>query len=189
MRLLRSEPSSQKKRCTETVYVRYKAELQSLEHRLTLMKEDIRDIGEAAKDVRDAQSDQDNISLQTNEFSRDDDIIARRSGRDAARLDEKVRLNSPLFMAKMLEELCVTYLELDNLLLKKPANKRNDLEPAWREGEGRDGTGEWGFEVHRSTLEKLTSMLGIGMQNDINDIFFIAQAPIRRFSRLHHMHR
>ena len=189
MRLLRREPSSQKKRCTETVYVRYKAELQALEHRLTLMKEDIRDIGEAAKDVRDAQSDQDNISLQTNEFSRDDDIIARRSGRDAARLDEKVRLNSPLFMAKMLEELCVTYLELDNLLLKKPANKRNDLEPAWREGEGRDGTGEWGFEVQRSALERLTSMLGIGMQNDINDIFFIAQAPIRRFSRLHHMHR
>ena len=137
------------------------------------MKEDIRDIGEAAKDVRDAQGDQDNISLQTNEFSRDDDFVVRRSGRDAARLDEKVRLNSPLFMAKMLEELCVTYLELDNLLLKKPANKRNDLEPAWREGEGRDGTGEWGFEVQRSALERLTSMLGIGMQNDINDIFFI----------------
>ena len=66
----------------------------------------------------------------------------------------------------------------NNLLLKKPANKRNDLEPAWREGEGRDGTGEWGFEVQRSALERLTSMLGIGMQNDINDIFFIGVSPL-----------
>lgn len=70
-------------------------------------------------DIRDSESDQDHVGLQTNEYSRDEAVIQRKHGKDAKQLDDRARRLNPLFMPRFLEELAITYLELDNLMLKK----------------------------------------------------------------------
>ena len=128
----------------------------------------------------------DHIALQTNEYSRDDDHIFRKSGEEARKLDELVREVDPTFPGRFIEAMGVTYLELDNLMLEKAEDKLAGPEPAWRAGTlsnpvGRDGTGEWGFTMSGRTFTPHLYQ----RENDINDIFFIAGAPIERFSRLH----
>ena len=177
----------------KTVYVRYKAELEALQRRVNWMYEQMALVTSKVTDkagIGDGDSDVDHIALQTNEYSRDDDVIFRKTGDEARKLDELVREVDPLFMARFLEAMSVSYLELDNLMLEKAEHKLVDPEPAWRAGseerpEGRDGTGQWGFTIPSRLDAFLDGIFGLVRENDINDMFFIAGAPIRRFSSLH----
>jgi hypothetical protein len=83
------------------------------------MHEEIGKVTKQIGDIRDSESNQDHVGLQTNEYSRDEAVIQRKHGKDAKQLDDRARRLNPLFMPRFLEELAITYLELDNLMLKK----------------------------------------------------------------------
>ena len=83
------------------------------------MHDEIATMTKRIGDVRDSESDQDHVSLQTNEYSRDEAVIQRKHGKDAKQLDAAQRRLKPLFMSRFLAELAITYFELDNLMLKK----------------------------------------------------------------------
>lgn len=147
------------------LYVKFKAELEALQHRVQFLYTEIAKATEGIQklEIGDAGMDLEHIAVQTSDYSRDGRFVYRKTGEDARKLDEDVLAATmePHFLARCLGILCVTYYELDNLLLTKERHKQVDPKHVWLDGEegngGRDGTGEWGFKV-RAPLKYLFAL-------------------------------
>eukprot|EP01047_Picozoa_sp_COSAG01_P055013 COSAG01_NODE_6078_length_3864_cov_12.433510_2_plen_317_part_00 len=164
------------------VYVNFKARLQLLAIRVRTMHEHVADVV-TSKEIFDAadktgRSDIDYATLRAEE---DIGAFEAWTEKDSAPVDAALRENFPGFQERFLEELCMTYQELDSILIKTSEDRRRKVHKIWdpkapRQHPGQHGT--WEATNRRGAWVRKKPMIGCwrgkGLElntNDINDLF------------------